>query len=149
MRRGLTPADLGDLFERPLAATVSLVRSDGTVFSRPVWHRFDGGRFQFELPAGDRRIGMLERDPRITVLLAENEFPYRSIEVRGSARLSRVGYHERGMAICRRYLEAYDPDAPVEAYLSEEPGVIVEVDADVTTCWDYADEAMLPPDGTA
>jgi hypothetical protein len=149
MRRGLTPNDLGDLFDRPLAAVASLIRPDGTIFSRPVWHRFEHGRFTFEFPAGDRKITMLERDPRITVLLAENEFPYRSIEVRGKARMSRVGYHERGMAICRRYLEAYDPDAPVEAYLSDEAGVIVEVDAEVTTCWDYADEAMLPPEGTA
>ncbi len=149
MRRGLRPGQLGDLFERPLAAVVSIGRPDGTVLSRPVWHRWDHGRFTFEFPAGDRKIGMLERDPRITVLLAENEFPYRSIEVRGRVRMTPEGYHERGVAICRPYIEAYDRDAAVEAYLSAEPGVIVEVDADVTTCWDYADEWMMPPDGAA
>lgn len=142
MRRGLTPDDLGDLFARPLAAVVSITRPDGTVFSRPVWHRWEDGRFVFEFPAGDRKIGMLGRDPRLTVLLAENEFPYRSIEVRGRARMTRDQYHRRGMEICRRYVEAYDPDAPLESYLSPEPGAIVEVDADVTTCWDYADDEM-------
>ena len=65
-------------------------------------------------------------------MLAENGFPYRSIEVRGRARLTQDGYGERGWAICRRYVEALDPEAPVESYLSDEPGVIVEVDADVT-----------------
>jgi hypothetical protein len=61
MRRGLSPADLGDLFEQPIAAVISISRPDGTVFSRPVWHRFVEGRFRFEIPAGDRKIAMLER----------------------------------------------------------------------------------------
>ena len=147
MRRGLRPEELGDLFEQPLSAVVSIQRGDGTVFSRPVWHRFDDGRFVFQCPAGDRKIAMLEADPRLTIVLAENAFPYRAIEVRGLARVSRDDYHRRGTDICRRYVEAYDPTTDVAAYLSDEPGVVVEVDADTTTCWDYADDAMMPPTG--
>ena len=148
MRRGLEPEDLGDLFEQPLTAVISLARPDGTVFSRPVWHRWEGGRFVMQFPAGDRKIALLERDPGITVLLAEDAFPYRAIEVRGRVRMTRDGYHERGAAINDRYVAAFDPRSPVEAYLSTEPGVIVEVDADVTTCWDYADGELIPPTAT-
>jgi hypothetical protein len=53
-------------------------------------------------------------------------------------------YRERAIDICRRYVEAYDPETPVESYLSSEPGVIVEVDADVMNCWDYADDELMP-----
>jgi hypothetical protein len=42
MRRGLAPSDLGDLFDQPLAAVLSLPMPDGSIFSRPVWHRFMG-----------------------------------------------------------------------------------------------------------
>jgi hypothetical protein len=145
MRRGLAPADLGDLFERPLTAVISIAKGDGTVFSRPVWHRFVAGRFRFEFPAGDRKIGMLERDPRATVLLAEDQFPYRAIEVRGRIRMTRDGYHEIGATICRPYVEAYDPGTDVMSYLSTEPGAIADLEPDVTTCWDYADDSMMPP----
>lgn len=144
MRRGLAPEDLGDLFELPLTAVISLARPDGTVFSRPVWHRWESGRFVFHIPAGDRKIALLERDPRITVLLAEDALPYRAIEVRGRVRLTRAGYHERAAAINQRYVQAFDPGSSVEEYMSAEPGVIVEVDADITTCWDYADGAVKP-----
>jgi Pyridoxamine 5'-phosphate oxidase len=144
MRRGLTPADLGDLFELPLAATVSLTRPDGTIFSRPVWHRWEAGRFVVQFPAGDRKIAMLERDPRLTVLLAENAAPYRAIEVRGRAIVTTDGYHERGAAICRRYVEAYDPETPVAAYLSVAPGVVVEIEPEAVHCWDYADDGLMP-----
>ena len=145
MRRGLSPADLGDLFEQPLAAVLSIGLPDGSVFSRPVWHRFVDGWFVFEFPAGDRKIALLKRDPRATVLLAEDARPYRAIEVRGVIHMTADRYHERGAAICRPYVEAFDPGADVSAYLSAEPGMIGELEARVTTCWDYADDAMMPP----
>ena len=145
MRRGLTPSDLGNLFEQPLAAVLSIGLPDGTVFSRPVWHRFFDERFEFEFPAGDRKIALLMRDPRATVVLAEDAHPYRAIEVRGQVRMSSDRYHEVGAAICRRYVEAFDPETGVAAYLSDEPGVIAVLEPSVTTCWDYADDAMMPP----
>jgi PPOX class probable F420-dependent enzyme len=145
MRRGLRPEDLGDLFDLPLTAVVSMAREDGTIFSRPVWHRWQGGRFELELPAGDRKIAMLERDPRLTLLLAEDAFPYRAIEVRGRAALSTDDYHAVAAEICRRYVEAYAPGSTVEAYMSVEPGVIARLEPDVVTCWDYADEEAMSP----
>jgi hypothetical protein len=144
MRRGLSPDALGDLFGLPLAAVVSISKPDGTVFSRPVWHRWESGRFLLQFPAGDRKIDMLERDSRLTLLLAENAFPYRAIEVRGRARMSSDGYREQAIEICRRYVEAYDPGTPVESYVSDEAGRIVEIEADVTHCWDYADSGLMP-----
>jgi hypothetical protein len=145
MRRGLSPADLGDLFDQPLTAVMSIARPDGTVLSRPVWHRFVDGRFVFQFPAGDRKIALLARDPRVTVLLAEDAFPYRAIEVRGRLRVTGQDYHRIGSMICDPYIRAYDPTTDVAAYLSAEPGVIVGLDPDVTNCWDYADDAMMPP----
>jgi hypothetical protein len=53
--------------------------------------------------------------------------------------------HEIGAVICRPYVAAFDPTADVSAYLSNEPGMIAELEPHVTTCWDYADDAMMPP----
>ena len=145
MRRGLNPADLGDLFDQPLTAVLSIPRPDGSVFSRPVWHRFVEGRFVFQCPAGDRKIGMLGHVARVTVLLAEDPFPYRAIEVRGRVAMTTEGYHRIGSSICDPYVRAYDPTGDVAAYLSVEPGVIVTLVPDVTHCWDYADDFMVPP----
>ena len=145
MRKGLTHADLGDLFEQPRTAVISIGLADGAVFSRPVWHRLIDGKFVFQFPAGDRKIAMLHGDPRATVVLAEDAFPYRAIEVRGRMTMSPDRYHEIGAAICRPYVEAFAPGADVAAYMSDEPGMIGQLEAEVTTCWDYADEAMMSP----
>ena len=148
MRRGLKPVDLGDLFEQPLTAILSMSLPDGSVYSRPVWHRFIDGRFVFQFWADDRKIAMLQRDPRATVVLAEDAFPYRAIEVRGRMSMTTDRYHEVGDAICRPYVAAFDPNTDVAAYLSVEPGVIGVLEPEVTTCWDYADDFMTPPAGT-
>ena len=145
MRTGLAPADLGDLFELPLTAILSMSLPDGSVFSRPVWYQFMNGRFVFQFPAGDRKIGMLRRDPRATVLLAEDANPYRAIEVRGRIQMASERYHEIGASINRRFVEAFDPQASVSAYLSVEPGMIGVLEPEVTTCWDYADDYLMPP----
>jgi hypothetical protein len=113
--------------------------------SRPVWHRFLEGRFVFEFPAGDRKIAMLRRDPHATVLLVEDAFPYRAIEVRGQIHMSEERYFEIGAAICQPYVDAFDPASDVSSYLSTEPGMIAVLAPEVTTCWDYADDAMVPP----
>ena len=148
MRRGLTASDLGDLFERPRTAVLSIGLADGSVFRRPVWHRLIDGKFVFQFPAGDRKIAMLQRDPRATVVLAEDAFPYRAIEVRGRMRMSPDRYTEIAAEICRPYVEAFAPTADVAAYMSGDPGMIGELEADVTTCWDYADEEMMSPSAT-
>jgi len=145
MRRRLTASDLGDLFERPRTAVLSIGLADGSVFSRPVWHRLIDGRFVFQFPAGDRKIAMLQRDPRATVVLAEDAFPYRAIEVRGRMTMSPDRYNEIAAEICRPYVEAFAPTADVAAYMSGEPGMIGELEAEVTNCWDYADEEMMSP----
>jgi hypothetical protein len=60
------------------------------------------------------------------------------------ARVSPDRYHALATEICRRYVDAYDPTTPVADYVSVEPGVIVEIVADVMHAWDYADDQLMP-----
>src|SRR5438093_6711407 len=130
MRRNLRPEELGDLLSRPLNGILALHRSDGSILQTPIWHEWHDGAFRFQAPAGDRKIGMLERDPRVSLIVAENEHPYRAMEVRGHATVTTDGYRADGFAIVERYVRAFDPTASVEAYLSDAPGAIVTIEAE-------------------
>ena len=142
VRRNLQPSELGDLLDRPLNAVLGLHRQDGSILLTPVWHLFKQGSFYFQVPGGDRKIAMLERDPRCTVLVAEDERPYRGIEVTGEGRMSTDDYPELGAEIVGRYVEAHDPRATTADYLLD-GGVIVRVDPSVIRAWDYADAAYV------
>jgi PPOX class probable F420-dependent enzyme len=142
MRRNLDLSELGDLLDLPLNAVLGLHREDGSILLTPVWHLFKDGSFYFQVPGGDRKIAMLERDPRCSMLVAENERPYRAIEVRGVARTSIDDYAELGLEIVRRYVEAYDPGATPADYLLE-GGVVVRIEPTTIRAWDYADAAYV------
>jgi PPOX class probable F420-dependent enzyme len=138
VRTNLQPSDLGDLLDRPLNAVLGVYRQDGSILLTPVWHLFKDGSFYFQVPGGDRKILMLERDPRCSLLVAENERPYRAIEARGEGRLSTDDYPELGSEIVRRYVTAYDPGAKASDYMLD-GGVVVRVEPTAIRAWDYAD----------
>jgi nitroimidazol reductase NimA-like FMN-containing flavoprotein (pyridoxamine 5'-phosphate oxidase superfamily) len=142
VRRNLQPSELGDLLDRPLNAVLGLHRQSGSILLTPVWHLFREGSFYIQVPGGDRKIAMLERDPRCSILVAENEHPYRGIEVSGEARISTEDYAALGPEIVRRYVEAYDPGATAADYLLD-GGVIVRIAPIAMRAWDYADAAYV------
>ena len=142
MRRNLQPSDPGDLLDRPLSAILGVHRLDGSILLTPVWHLFKQGVFYFQVPGGDRKIAMLQRDPRCSLLVSENEHPYRGIEARGEGRISTDDYLDVGAEIIRRYVEAYDPGAMVSDYLLE-GGLVVRVEPTSIRGWDYADAGYV------
>jgi len=142
MRRNLRPEDLGDLLDQPRNAIIGLHRADGSILLTPVWHLFRDGSFLFQAPGNDRKIGMLARDPRISLLVAEDAHPYRGIEVSGIAHVTTEGYAELGRAIAVRYVEAFDPGGDPADYLLD-GGVVVRVEATAMRAWDYADAVYV------
>lgn len=89
---------------------------------------------------------MLARDARISVIVAEDDRPYREIEAGGHDRVSSGGYEEIGRAIVRRYVEAYDPGADLADYLVD-GRVIVRLESDAIRASGYADAAYVWPWG--
>ncbi len=87
-------------------------------------------------------MAMIQRDPRCSILVAENDHPYRAIEATGVARLSTADYADLGPAIVRRYVQAYDPDADLSDYLLD-GGLILRIDPATTRAWDYADATYV------
>src|ERR1700753_1933072 len=88
MRKGLKPEDLGDLLELPRVAVLATYRRDGTVLLSPVWHEWRDGGFNVVTGSSDVKAAHLRRDPRASIVVYEDDVPYRGIELRAEARLS-------------------------------------------------------------
>ena len=140
MRRNLNPEQLGDLLQLPLNALIALHRQDGSVLQTPVWHEWTGRTFRFYIPAGDRKIAMLTRDPRISLVVADSAYPFRTMQVEGKARITTDGFRDVARRIAARYVAAHDPMRAVEEYIGPEDGAIVEIVTDAVRAWDYADD---------
>ena len=86
VNRGLTPDQLGGLLEERRLATLATVRKDGTILQSPIWYVWEDGGFTLGIAAGDGKLTHMEREPRVTIVVAEDDLPYRGYEVRGVAR---------------------------------------------------------------
>ena len=138
MRRNLTAGDLGDLLDRPLVAILATVRSDGTVLLSPVWHEWRDDGFNVWVEQQDVKARHLRRDPRVTILVAESDPPFRAIEVRGPARFVQMGVSETALRIASRYIGPEEAAAYVEPLRGAD--VIVRIEPGVVRAWDFTDE---------
>ena len=137
MRRGLEPADLGDLLALPLVAVLATYRADGGVLLSPVWHRWREGGFDVATVSSDIKVRHLRRDPRATILVYEHAPPYRGLELRTQPTFLSDGAAETARKIAVRYLgreagEAYASGGTDDVVLRLEPGEL--------RAWDFADE---------
>ncbi|MCB1749904.1 MAG: TIGR03618 family F420-dependent PPOX class oxidoreductase [Gammaproteobacteria bacterium] len=140
MRTRLTADDLPELLEQPLLAVLATHRSDGSVLLSPVWHEWRDGGFSIVIEADDVKSRHIRRDPRVTVIVAEQAPPYRTLEVTGEAALSRPAEINR---ILDRIAVRYLGEANGRAYMEEMAdfaGELLRLQPGRVRGWDYRDE---------
>ena len=91
MRKQLSIADLGDLVDQPLVAVLMTHRRDGAALLSPVWHEYRDGGFNVCTSSGDIKACHLRNDPRVILLVAESQPPYRGVELTTQASLRSEG----------------------------------------------------------
>jgi len=133
---------MSDFLKGPFLAVLATLRRDGTPLLSPVWYEFQDGVFQIVVNLGDAKDRHLARDPRATIVVAEQTFPYRGVEVRGRAELRTAGAAEATARMANRYLS---PEA-ARSYLSkvqDEQGLLVRLHPEHVRAWDFVDFKAL------
>ena len=89
MRTDLGAEDVGDLLEQPLIAVLATRRKDDTIMLSPVWFEWLEGGINIWVPTPEGgKVGHIRRDPRVTVVVANQVWPYKGFELRGEATVS-------------------------------------------------------------
>jgi len=142
MRTNLTAADVADLLEAPLVAILATRRADDTTLLSPVWFEWRDGGFNVWASANDKgKIAHIQRDPRVSIVVANSDWPYKGLEVRGEARLSDDLDEFLGVLgrTARRYF-GEETGAQFAATFTR-PGIVIRIDPGELRAWDYEDEA--------
>ena len=137
MKRGLSVEQLGGLLDERRLAVMSTYRADGTVLLSPLWFIWEDGGFTIGMAAGDGKLKHLRRDPRVTIVVNEDEFPYRGFELRGVARL--LDDTQYGPVI-RRIARRYVGEEASAFYDDERGGTVARIEPGETRGWDFADD---------
>jgi PPOX class probable F420-dependent enzyme len=137
VRKGLTPEDLGDLLELPRVAVLATYRRDGTVLLSPVWHEWSNNGFNVMTGSTDVKAGHLRRDPRASIVVYEDDVPYRGIELRTEARLSSPDDRAIIRRIATRYL---GPEAGERYAEGGGDDLLVRLEPGEFRAWDFVDD---------
>ena len=73
-----------ELAGAPHVAVLSTVRADGTVQSHLMWVHHDGEHIIMNTEIHRPKFKNIERDPRVTVVLMDQQDSYSFVEVRGT-----------------------------------------------------------------
>lgn len=137
MRRDLPLSDLADFLAQPLVAVLATYRRDGSVLLSPVWHQWRDGGFDVVCLPDDVKVRHLRRDPRASILVYDNEPPYRGVELRTTAQLREGGLGDTYRDIAVRYIGKEEG----EAYAAgSDDSVLVRLEPGNVRTWDFADE---------
>ncbi len=136
MNRGLSVDQLGGLLDEQRLATLATVRKDGSILLSPIWYIWEDGGFTLWMAAGDGKLKHIAREPRVTVVVAEDDFPYRGFELRGIAQLLDVHYGPEIRRIATRYVGP----AASDLYDDDRGGTVVRIEPGETRGWDFADD---------
>jgi PPOX class probable F420-dependent enzyme len=141
MRKNLRPGDVADLLELPIVAVLATRRPDDSVMLSPVWFEWRDGGFSVWVPSTeDNKIRHIRRDPRVSIVVANSDWPYKGLEVRGQAKVLEDAdtFYDLLRRTGDRYEGAGEGDAMVKRY---KPGVVVRIEPGAIRAWDYTDEA--------
>lgn len=138
MKTGLGPDDLGDLLDQPIIGVLATRRRDDTILLSPVWFDWRDGAFSIWADTESGKVRHIQRDPRVSFVVANDTWPYKGLEVRGNATVSPDRFSEVVGRTARRYMGA---DAEERMVRDTPPGVVIRIEPDVIRGWDYIDEA--------
>lgn len=77
------PASHRDLFEKPNFGHLATLMPDGSPQVTPVWVDIEGDTILFNTAEGRVKTRNLDRDGRVAISVADQQNPYRYIQVRG------------------------------------------------------------------
>ncbi len=136
--RSRSLADMADFLHGKSLAVMATTLRNGTPLLSPVWYEYADGVFRVVINQGDAKDRHLQRNRWLTLLVAEQAFPYRGVEVAGNAELRESGAAEATTRMAQRYLT---PEA-ARSYLSKTadvPGRLVQLKPVRVRAWDFLD----------
>jgi PPOX class probable F420-dependent enzyme len=101
----LTDEQARFLRDEPNLGIVAALREDGTPHQTVVWVDWDGRHVLLNLTTDRRKVGYLQQDPRVSVLVLDRNDPFRWLRLDGAvAQITTEGAYEHIVRLAGVYL---------------------------------------------
>lgn len=100
----LTDPNVQALLNAPNHAVLSCQNGDGSILSTVVWVGYQDGRLYVNSALGRRWPTNLQRDPHATLLVMDQQNPYRFVAIRGTVTMSEETGVDDINALAHKYI---------------------------------------------
>jgi len=134
----LTQQEVEVLLTKSQVATLSSHNADGTIHTTPVWFKYDGGKILFGTQDDCRRIKNIKRNPDVTVVVDDRQWPLKGIIIYGRAELDYDNVIPKRTAIFEKYMPKENASGLAQALAKMRKPVVIRVTPSKMISYDYA-----------
>ena len=130
------------LNEAPIARLSSL-NPDGTIHIASVYFRYDNGDILIGTQDISHKIRNIKNNPNVTVLIDNQEAPFRGVLIYGVATLEYENVVAKRAAIFSRYMPAEDAQNSASNLANQFQSVVVRIKPQKVTSYDYTKPGLV------
>ena len=138
MPRDIPIDDLREFLDRPITSVLATRGPDGRIRLSPVWHEWRDGGFNVVTLEDSEKLRHVRRDPRVSLVVAEQAYPWTGVEIRCEVRLVTEGIEDAARRINDRYEGAEHGEDVTQETASG--SVILRLEPGELRTWNYAEE---------
>ena len=143
----LSDPALEALLNGPHLARLSTINPDGTPHTMPIWYEWRDNQIHVSTQANQVKAKNMAREPRVTVLIDTESFPYRGVMIYGTAELDFDDAERKRVSIFERYIGSRaGAESAARGLASKWDPVVAHITPTRMISFDYTKGSLQPLD---
>ncbi len=136
---------LEELLAGPHIARLSTINPNGTPHTMPIWYEWRDRQIHVSTQSQQVKVKNMARDPRVTVLIDTDTFPYRGVMIYGTAELDFEDAVNKRVSIFERYIGSREGAVDAARGLASKwKPVVVHITPTKMISFDYTKGSLQP-----
>jgi len=139
----LTQDELMTFLNEAPIARLSSMNPDGTIHMTAAYFRYDGGNILIGTQDMTHKISNIKNNPNVTVLIDNQEYPFRGVLIYGVAVLEYEDVIAKRTSIFERYMPTADARAMASDLSERFTCVVIRIKPNRMTSYDYSKSGII------
>ncbi len=134
----MTAEEVATFLQEMLIARLGTHNPDGTIHMAPVWFKYEAGEIWIGTQAISRKARNIDGNNRVTVLIDDQEPPYKGVMIYGTTVLDNEQAVNKRVTIFSRYMSPERAEKMAIGLAKQFEPVIIRIQPERIVSYDYA-----------
>jgi PPOX class probable F420-dependent enzyme len=139
----MTETELASFLNSAPIARLGTLNPDGTIHLAALWFKYIDGGIVIGTQDKTSKIRNIKRNPNVTVLIDNEQSPFRGVLIYGQAQLDYENVLAKRIAIFEKYMPPENAREAIKGLASAFTPIVIRVKPQRISSYDYAKEGMI------